>query len=346
MPNHSNENSALDDTLDKLDLPCRSVSTLARASAALIDAGDPSPLPLPGQGATLARWRVLAAIAGRDLSLVKIYESHTDALAILAELRAPIQPATGRIWAVWAAEPPDALLQAQREGDAVLTLTGTKAWCSGAAFVTDALVTCRDSRGEKWLAAVNLREPGVRVTERGWHAVGMAATQSVEVEFDAVPAIPVGVSGEYLSRPGFWQGAVGIAACWYGAAAALGNALRQAVVRREDPYRWAHLGTVDAALSSAAAVLRDAAEWIDHNPQGNAMTLALRSRSVTETAVSTVLEATGRALGATPFCRDRWFAQMSADLPVFVRQSHAEHDLAALGRLVARDHDEHDEWSL
>ncbi|WP_223191242.1 acyl-CoA dehydrogenase family protein [Paraburkholderia panacisoli] len=285
----------------------------------------------------------MATIAGRDLSLLKIYESHTDALAILAELRAPIQLEPGCIWAVWAAEPPDAVLRGDRDGDAVMTLAGTKAWCSGAAFVTNALVTCRDSRGERWLAAVNLRQPGIHVTERGWHAIGMAATQSVEVEFDAVPAIPAGGSGEYLSRPGFWQGAAGIAACWYGAAAALGNALRQAVMHRDDPYRRAHLGTVDAALTGAAAVLRDGAAWIDGNPYGNAMKVALRTRSVTETAVCTVLEATGRALGATPFCRDRWFAQMSADLPVFVRQSHAEHDLAALGQSVVRDHDE---WSL
>ncbi|MGF6781992.1 acyl-CoA dehydrogenase [Paraburkholderia sp. GAS334] len=341
MPNHPNEYSVLDGVLAKLDLPCRSVNALAGASAALTGSGYR--LPLPGRGATLARWRVLATIAGRDLSLVKIYESHTDALAILAESRAPMALTPGRIWAVWAAEPPDAVLRAERDCDAVMTLTGAKAWCSGAAFVTDALVTCRGSLGEKWLAAVHLRQPGIHVTERGWHAVGMAATQSVEVEFDAVPATPVGVSGEYLSRPGFWQGAAGIAACWYGAAAALGNSLRRAVVRRDDPYRRAHLGTVDAALTGAASVLRETAAWIDDNPHCNAMTVALRARSVTEAAVCTVLEATGRALGATPFCRDRWFAQMSADLPVFVRQSHAEHDLAALGQSVARDHDE---WSL
>jgi hypothetical protein len=41
------------------------------------------------------------------------------------------------------------------------------------------------------------------------------------------------------------------------------------------------------------------------------MTVALPTRSVTETAARTVLEATGRASGATPFCRDRWYAQMS-----------------------------------
>jgi hypothetical protein len=42
----------------------------------------------------------------------------------------------------------------------------------------------------------------------------------------------------------------------------------------------------------------------------------------------------GRALGAAPLCRNERFARAMADLPVFLRQSHAERDLAALGERV------------
>ena len=38
------------------------------------------------------------------------------------------------------------------------------------------------------------------------------------------------------------------------------------------------------------------------------------------------------------------FARLAADLPVFLRQSHAERDLAALGKLVAAR--EQTAWSL
>jgi hypothetical protein len=44
---------------------------------------------LPGNGATLQRWQCTALVAGYDLALLKLYEGHTDALAILAELRGP-----------------------------------------------------------------------------------------------------------------------------------------------------------------------------------------------------------------------------------------------------------------
>jgi hypothetical protein len=54
-----------------------------------------------------------------------------------------------------------------------------------------------------------------------------------------------------------------------------------------------------------------------------------------ETAANTTMEACGRAVGATPFCHDAAFARHMADLPVFLRQSHAERDLAELGKHIA-----------
>lgn len=299
-------------------------------------------LPLPGAGRTLARWRFLAALAAQDLSLVKIYEAHTDALAILAELGArdtlrsgSMDDGEGEIWAVWAARAPQNDLHfGRREGDDVY-LSGTKAWCSGASFVTHALVTCLDAEGRDWLAALPMNQPGVNVSTRGWEAVGMQATQSVQVDLREAKATLIGPQGAYLHRAGFWHGGVGIAACWFGAAAALGKRLRDAGERRDNPHLHAHLGAADTALTAARAVLREAAHTLDAAPRADAMALALRARSVVENTVEVVLRACGRGLGAGPFCQDRWFARMTADLPVFVRQSHAEQDLAALGRALA-----------
>ena len=46
-------------------------------------------IALPADGHTLQRWQVLAQVAACDLNLVKFFESHLDALAILAERRQP-----------------------------------------------------------------------------------------------------------------------------------------------------------------------------------------------------------------------------------------------------------------
>ncbi|MFN3359584.1 MAG: acyl-CoA dehydrogenase, partial [Pseudomonas sp.] len=96
-------------------------------------------LPLPGSGETLARFSRLAEVAGHDLRLCKLFEGHTDALAIFAELRSPLPP-SGSIWGMWAAEPPTAKVRVRREGQR-LRLEGRKAWCSGATVVSHGLLT-------------------------------------------------------------------------------------------------------------------------------------------------------------------------------------------------------------
>lgn len=301
----------------------------------MVDAGLDQ-LPAPGSGATLRRWQALAHVASQDLSLCKLYEGHTDALAIIAELGVIELVAPGTTWGMWAAEPPSAKVRitARTAGNNV-ALEGIKAWCSGATVISHALMTVWDENDQQQLVAVDLRQAGVHVTEQGWHAVGMSATASVQVRFSQASAICVGAPDAYLQRPGFWQGGGGIAACWYGAARSLAQRLKAHCLAHPEPHALAHLGAVDSALRSAAAVLRECAMQIDLAPHEDAQLLARRARAVVENSVEQVLTHVGRALGAGPYCLDEHFARLAADLPVFIRQSHAERDLAALGQLIA-----------
>ncbi|MFM0740601.1 acyl-CoA dehydrogenase [Paraburkholderia xenovorans] len=334
--------TALDHFLCDTQFAAHDPAALGDVLRALIEHGyDRAPfMPLPGQGQTLTRWRSLAAVAARDLGLVKLFEGHTDALAILAELRAPTPPAESR-WAVWAAEPPDARVQAIAEDAAspardiaqTLHLNGTKAWCSGAAVVSHALVTAWLD-DQPVLAAVAMDHPSVSIDASKWQAVGMQATASADVLFDHTPATLIGGAHAYVRRPGFWHGGAGIAACWYGAAAHVGRMLRDASAQRADAHRLAHLGAVEVALSGAAAVLRETAAHIDADPRADAQRACMRARLVVEEAAGAVMSHATRTLGAGPLCRDARFARLLADLPVFLRQSHAERDLAGLGELI------------
>jgi hypothetical protein len=330
------------------DLPSTGPSLAARLRTALLALQDAPPaaalnrlvtsrldrLPLPGHGATLERWRALAAVGAHDLALAKLFEGHTDALAILHEAGAH-GGAVDATWATWCAEPPDARLALSPDSHGGLRLDGRKAWCSGARDVTHAVVSCWDPDGAAMLATVDLRQPGVTVTGEGWHAVGMANSGSVDVLFDGVHARVLGGPGFYVERAGFWHGGAGVAACWFGAATRLADALRERVAGRGDPHRLAQLGEAAVALQGSAALMREAAARIDRTPQANAMGDALSVRLSVEASAGLVLAAAGRALGAGPLCKDAALARLYADLPVFMRQSHAERDLEALGRLVS-----------
>ena len=71
---------------------------VAAAFARAVESGRLN-LPLPGGGRTRERWAVLAQLAEEDLSLARLAEGHTDALAILAELGAlpPRRPEAGGV---------------------------------------------------------------------------------------------------------------------------------------------------------------------------------------------------------------------------------------------------------
>jgi alkylation response protein AidB-like acyl-CoA dehydrogenase len=300
-------------------------------------------LPLNGSGRTLERWQALATVAGHDLALAKLYEGHTDALAIMAELGAGAETVDGT-WGMWAAEPPDARVEAGPAGRCGAELDGRKAWCSGAPVLSHALITAWED-GQQRLYAVALEQPGVEITDSGWQAIGMARTGSVDVRFDGALATPVGPAGAYQTRAGFWQGGAGIAACWYGAAAAIGESLRAAVAARPHPHTEAHLGMVDAALAAARATLRETAAHYDNSADRQQdRRLAMRARAAVEHAAAIVIDHAGRALGAPAYCKDARLAQLLTDLPVYLRQSHAEFDLAALGRSVASA--DHMDWRL
>ena len=306
-------------------------------------------LPLPGSGATLQRWQALAAVASHDLSIAKLYEGHTDALAIMAELGAPHESTHSTTWGTWAAEVPQGRALIEPLGQGHVRVRGTKCWCSGAADLDHGLLTAwfPDGRGPQ-LVRVAMRQTGVTIDSTAWRAVGMADSRSVDVVFAGAVGEPIGAVGEYLSRPGFWQGGAGIAACWFGGASALGAALHRSVLRlpatERTGFRLAALGKIDMTLRSTAALLREAATWIDAHPLADASAIALRVRLAAERCALQVLDEVGRSLGAGAFCRDARFARMAADLPVFVRQSHAERDFAALGERAAMS--EETAWTL
>jgi len=291
-------------------------------------------LPLPGSGRTRDRIKALIALGDADCVLARLAEGHADAVAILAELSGP-DAGVGRLWGVWAAQPPGAAALSAHSDAGTWWVEGEKPFCSGAAACDAALVTAASDDGNR-LFAVDLRQGGVEALEGTWPALGMAGSDSRTVSFHRVTGVPVGGPGAYVERPGFWHGAAGVAACWLGGALGLARALSSAASHRElDPHALAHLGSVDGSVTAMTSVLLQAADEIDSDPrdrQGRAALVARRARTVVEDGATSVLLRVGRALGALPLTHNAAHARRVADLTVYLRQSHAERDLADHGR--------------
>lgn len=276
------------------------------------------------------RWQVLATLGAVDLTVARAVEPHLDAVAILHEAQEQRLLADTCTWGVYAAEGPRRLrAQRDREG---WSLEGEKPWCSLAGSVSHALLTAWVDDDRRALFAVRLDDPGIFPLDGpGWVARGLSHVTSTGLRLDDVWAEPVGGPGWYLERPGFWWGGVGVAAVWYGATVAVARRLREACARREpDQVALLHLGRVDTLLATGRAALREAAEGGDAEPS----LVAARTRQVVADAAAEVLDVVGRALGPGPLATEEEHARRVADLQLYLRQHHAERDLARQGELV------------
>ena len=292
-------------------------------------------LPLPGAGDTAGRHRRLMAIGQEDLSLARLAEAHWDAVAILAEAGRPA--ACGVLYGVWAAEKPGQALQLVAQPGGGFALSGEKAWLSGAGLVDRALV----SAGDSLLVEVDLRAHADRVAfdGSGWKTEAFRETRTAMGRFDAVPVAAeavIGGPGWYTGRAGFWHGACGPAACWAGGAAGLVELAMRTT--RKDAHTVAHLGAMRADVWALGAYLDVAGREMDagEDSGADARVRALTVRHLVEQACTDVLRRLPRALGPVPLAMDEEFQRRYAELDLYLRQSHAERDLEALGLGVLR----------
>ena len=290
-------------------------------------------LPLPGGGATPARLDALWSLAAQeDLSVARLAEAHTDAVAVLAE--AGHAAPDGALLGVWAANRSAAPVTAELV-DGTWRVRGTKAFCSGVTILDAALVTAGTDDGEQ-LLVVPLRRGGVRTDTSIWRTAALAATATGNVDLDLTLPLDAAVGGPgfYVDRPGLWHGAIGVAACWAGGAAGLAATVR-AGVGENDRHALAHLGAIESALWGMRAVLADVACAIDADPdddRGIGFPRALMVRHLVAEHCGTVLDRADRALGPGPLAFDAAYAQRAMDLRLYIQQHHYERDLETIGR--------------
>jgi alkylation response protein AidB-like acyl-CoA dehydrogenase len=267
-------------------------------------------------------------------------EGHSDAIAILAE--AAMLPVTqNATYGVWASRSSGANTVAEPVAGG-WRLTGSKAFCSGSSIIERALVTAQAPDGYR-IFDVKVSEHISKVHQDSWPAVGMADSLSHTLDFDG-PIITddcaVGGVGFYTDRPGFWFGAAGVAACWYGGAVGLVKSLVDSLPREPNAHVQADVGMAIAGIEAMRALLYRTAEAIDADPAdagGRAHYRALVARQVVHDTSLEVLARVGSAGGAQPLCLDQEQSRRAADLFIYLSQHHGGSDAAELARLAMEE---------
>ena len=290
-------------------------------------------IPLPGAGNTDRRYRSLFEIGRRNLSLARMAEAHWDAVAILKENGS--NPKPDCLYGVWASERPGQAITLERNRDSSFRINGKKMFCSGAGLVDRALITVGGPQPQLVDADLRDNDRFLHFDDSEWKTNAFRETRTSTVTFENLPIIPeelIGAPGWYLQRPGFWHGACGPAACWAGGAAGLVEYANEQ--SREDPHTLAHLGAMRASIWASLCYLDSAGREIDAAPKDRegALVRALTVRHLIEQACSDILRRLPRAYGPHPVAMDEKISKRYQELDLYLRQSHAERDLEALGR--------------
>jgi hypothetical protein len=293
-------------------------------------------LPLPGSGRTWERFEGLAERAARDLSGGQLSEGHADAVAILAETGR--EPSSAGLHGVWAERDSGNPLRATHSTRG-WRLDGRLPFCSGSGIVERALVVADSPEGRR-LFEVDAAHPGVVPVPGTWPAVGMAASRSSAVAFSGVPAEPVGPPGFYTGRVGFWRGAAGVAACWWGGSKGLVDTLGHHLrAGSPGPAELAAFAGAASLVHASRAALVDIAALIDATDDKDRTRVAARLvRDAVHRHGTDVLALIAAAGGARPVCLDEEQSRRGADLYAYLAQHHPGADGAALGaELLGRD---------
>jgi hypothetical protein len=146
----------------------------------------------------------------------------------------------------------------------------------------------------------------------------------------------IGRPGFYLSRPGFWHGAIGVAACWAGGGKAVHISTLDHI-RDDQIHAVTNLGRSAAACWAMSAIVDAAARTIDKDPSAADATYALTVRHLVAAACDDIIAASRRATGPGPSIFDPIHSQRVADLRLYIEQQHYEADLTQIGTAVVHE---------
>lgn len=347
----------LRETVARLAAPCDADGAFPRSAlAAVVAAGWTAPARC-GRAAGMARLLELLRELGRgDASVARLVEGHANALELIDRLAPePLRgtalslAAGGALYGVWGADPPEGRLVAERDAEG-WTLSGAKAFCSGAGDLDAALVLADVAEGEggRILAFVP-RDAGLAVDRDAWRPLGMRASASHAVRFEAVRVGPGAVvcdGAAYLADPWFTGGAMRFAAAHAGAARGLADAARAALTARGRagaPHQAARLGDIAAELAGLDGLLRTAAEAWEAGTRPGAPVRAARraaamgtlSRVAAERALMRVATVAQRAVGLGGLIAPHPLERRLRDALTYVRQPAPDAAREAAGAAFA-----------
>jgi alkylation response protein AidB-like acyl-CoA dehydrogenase len=310
-------------------------------SAEALSSVIPKRFGSPGIGfgtiGTIALFDLLRTLGRGNLAVGRIFEGHVNALKLIflfgneAQSRLATEDVrAGHLFAIWNAEQGDGV---RLSNVPAAKLAGTKVFCSGAGYVTRALITASTSDGVRMLLIP--MQPVARVGSSNLKLHGMRAAQTGVVPFDGVAVSAgsaIGEPGDYTREPTFSAGAWRTLAVILGGIDALMDETQRQLISRDrhkDPHQLSRMGRILIARESARLWIRRAACIAENDKRSTAAITGYvnLARTATESAALDVICLIQRTLGLAAFLQANPVERLMRDLATYLRQPAADEAL-------------------
>ena len=273
----------------------------------------------------------LLRLLGRgNLAIGRVFEGHVNAFKLITLYgneqqiqRAADDVAAGHLFAIWNTETGEGIRLLE---GASATLAGSKMFCSGAGYVTRALITAKDTTGTRMLLIP--LEPGARVEANSFNLHGMRATRTGVVTFDGIrvsSSAAIGLADDYTREPAFTAGAWRTSAVTLGGLDSLIEETQRQLIsrnRHRDPHQLSRMGQALIARESVRLWTQRAARIAEAGaaPVAEITGYVNLSRIATESAALDIVRLVQRTLGLAGFLQSNPVERLMRDLAIYLRQ--------------------------
>lgn len=279
--------------------------------------------------AALPSLSVLRALGRGNLSVGRLIEAHMNALKLVcaygdaAAVEAACADAgAGHLLGLWVT------------GDTLRlesgVLRGGKDICSGAGFVTRALVTVEIGADAPVMMVADVAQARVAGPYVALH--GMRAACNAAMDLDGLAAgITIGQPGDYLRQPLFSAGAWRTSAVTLGGMDSLVDVVTAALLKRgraDDPHQQARVGQMKIAQQTAYLWMRQAAPLAERTGEPDAIAAFVNlARIAVEQAGLNIIRIAQQSLGLSCMVERNPAERIMRDLATYLRQPAGDQTL-------------------